>query len=164
MACLLLLTACGSNKAVKNPFKGKSGNFITAASISYKGVKALATISQATPLSCSFVFEAPRQVAGMGLVFQQDDVDVSYKGMGFTFARDFMPYGAVANITVQALNMVINDEELTVNAESEAPEIRGMVEAGEFILQIDRDTGEIVKLSVPTQELEIEFHNFRFLD
>ena len=164
LACLLLFTSCGAKQAVKNPFKGKSGNFITAAAIRYKGLEAIATISQVEPSSCSFVFEAPRPVAGMSFVFSQDDVDVHYKGMNLIFARDFMPYGAVANVTVQALGKVINDEELTVNAESDTPEIRGMAQTGEFILKIDRDTGEIAKLSVPAQELEIEFHNFRFLD
>ena len=164
MACILLFAACGAHRPVKNPFKGKSGNYITGATIRYQGLTALATVSQAEPSSCSFVLESPKHLAGMGYVFRQDDVDVNYKGMSFTFVRDFMPYSAVANITVQALSRVINDDELTVTAENDEHKIRGTVETGEFILTIDRDTGEIRKLLVPAQEIEIEFHNFRFLD
>jgi hypothetical protein len=161
---LLVFTACGA-LPVKNPLRGRSGNYVTAADFTYKEHEFAAVISQETPSSCVVAFDFPNTVAGLEIVFQKDDAKINYKGLSFTFDRESMPPGAAANVAVTAIGAAMTGESLEIfRKDDNHIEIAGMTENGEFKLVAERKTGELIKLSVPAQELEIAFNNFRFLD
>lgn len=167
LAFLLLFCGCGTtgeNVPGKTPLAEHSGNYRTTAHINYKDLKASASISQETPSSCSVVFESPPSLKEMAFVFRQDSVDLSYKGLSFSFNPDSMPGGAVAKLAVSAINKAMKDEGLNVALDGSALEVTGMLENGEFSLKLDGKTGNLLKLSVPAEELEIEFVNFQFFD
>lgn len=141
-----------------------TGNYYTAAKITYKELKARALISQETPASCSVVFESPQSLSDMAFVFRRDNVDVNYKGLSFTFEQDSLPAAAVAKLAVSAINRAMRDDGLEVMLDNGTFEVKGMLESGEFILKINEETGSLMKLLIPAEELEIEFENFTFLD
>lgn len=171
LKCILLmifsviLSGCAKEPAKsKLPLKEHAGGYSTTANITYKELRAVAAISQETPSSCSVTFESPPSLESMGFIFRQDGVDMSYKGLSFSFEPDSLPGGAVARLAVSAINKAMNDDGLSVGIDGSALEVRGIMESGDFILRMDKETGNLIKLSVPGEELEIEFVNFRFLD
>lgn len=158
-------TGCAKKQPdTKEPLKGRTGNYTTTAKIGYRDLQATARISQESPSSCAVTFESPESLEDMGFIFREDSVDLSYKGLSVTFEPDTLPGGAVAKMAVTAINKAMKDDGLTVAMTDGALEIRGMMESGEFILTINKETGNLMKLSVPAEELEIEFANFKFLD
>lgn len=165
-ALCLGLAACsgGPPEPPQAPLAGRSGNYNTQAVIRYKELSATAIIAQKTPESCSLNFTSPDSLKDMAFVFHRDSVDVSFKGSSFRFDPRSVPGGAVANVTVTAISKALQDDGITVNRTDQGTELTGMLGVGEFTLSLDPESGSLVKLSVPSEELEIEFQNFRFLD
>ena len=160
--CAAVLCACG-NPQPANPLPKQSGNFETAAEIRYKELKATASVSRETPDSCTVVFASPPSLKDMSFVFRRDSVDLSYKGLGFRFDPDSLPGGAVAGLTVSAINRAMSDDGLTLDYADGKLGITGIMDSGEFHLLLDQQSGNLLKLSIPAEELEIAFVNFHFL-
>lgn len=161
-----LLGGCGPSPPAEpsSPLEGRSGNYDTTAVITYKELKATATISQESPESCLVRFASPDSLGDMAFVFRRDSVDVSYKGLAFQFDPQSLPGGAVAKVAVNAVNKAMMGDGVSLALTDAGMELTGMLEVGEFKLRLDADDGNLLKLSVPSEELEIEFVNFRFLD
>lgn len=162
---VLLFSACGGKaKKPEDIFEGRSGNYSTAARISYKGLNAQAAISQETPASCAVAFTAPASLKDMAFVFRQDSVDLSYKGLRFRFEQASVPLAAVARLAVSTINYAMRGDGVEAARVGDAVEITGIQENGSFLLRVDAETGRPIKLLIPAEELEIEFDNFTFLD
>lgn len=166
--CIVLTAAAGCAKKAaweKEPFEGHTGNYSAVVRIKSHEMEAMALILQETPSSCSVEFELPESLRGMTFVFRNDTVDLSYKGLDFQFEPDSLPQGAAAKLMVSAISRAMRGgDEITVQGEEGILRLSGMMESGEFSLELDRESGEPVKLSIPGEELEIEFSKFRFLD
>jgi hypothetical protein len=99
----------------------------------------------------------------MAFVFHGDTVDLSYKGLSFSFDPQSLPGGAVAQIAVSSINRAMKDDGITMDYSAGALTLSGIMESGEFTLRLDKENGNLIKLWVPSEELEIEFANFTFL-
>ncbi|MCL2055733.1 MAG: hypothetical protein FWH02_00765 [Oscillospiraceae bacterium] len=159
------ISAC-QKAAVKhqNPLLKQSGNFDTTANIKYRDLHATATITRETPGACSVSFTSPASLADMSFVFHDGVVDIAYKGIGFTFSPNSLPGGAVAKVAVAAINKAMRDDGLEVEYTEGALILNGIMENGAFTLRIDPESGNLLKLAIPAQQLEIDFFGFNFLD
>jgi hypothetical protein len=151
-------------KAPTNPLINHIGNFDTTANITYRDLKATATITQETPQSCAITFSSPASLQDMSFVFREGVVDLGYKGVSFTFDPQTLPGGALAKIAVAGVNKAMKDDGITVDYTEGVLSLSGLLESGEFTLRLDPENGNLLKLLVPAEDLEIEFVNFTFLD
>lgn len=161
------LSACSRQTPVRTPVNlltEHSGNFDATANITYKELRATATIVQETPRACSVTFSSPASLKDMSFVFREGVVDMAYKGLAFTFDPQSLPGGAAAKIAVAGINRAMKDDGITVDYTEGILSLSGIMESGEFSLRLDPESGNLMKLSVPAEELEIEFINFTFLD
>lgn len=165
---LALALLCGCSQASpskpESPLAGHAGSYEATAHISHQGREAAATISQSTPEACTVVFTAPDSLKDMTFVFQRDSVEVGYKGLAFRFGPNLLPGGAAANVAVSAINRSIQDDGIQMVKTDADIQLTGTLEAGAFTLYLEPQEGRVTKLSLPGEELEIKFENFRFLD
>ena len=161
---LLALTSCSRPKTPETLFEGHSGNFDTTANISYRELSATARITRETPRSCSVTFTSPESLADVAFIFWSDRVELNYKAMSFTFDPNSVPGGAVARIAVGAINAALSGKGLAVQYEDSALTLSGTLDSGDFILRVDQNDQSLLRLSIPEQQLDIEFINFTFLD
>ena len=162
----LIFSACSRSTGPtdKNILMDRTGNYETTASITYKDLQATAQISRETPRSCSVMFTSPKSLADMSFIFYEDAVDLAYKGLSFSFNPGSVPGGAAAKIAVELINRSMRDDGVSVDYSAGILTLSGIMESGEFSLRLDRENGNLLTLSVPAEDLEIEFINFRFLD
>ena len=160
------LCACGSAAPAEPvpPLAGHTGNYDTQAKITCGELSATATVSQESPDACTVTFTSPDSLEDMAFLFRQDSVDVSYKDLGFQFDPGSVPGGAIAKVMVSAVGKAMRDDGVTAESTEAGTELSGTLETGAFTLRLDPESGSPLKLSVPSEELEIEFVNFRFLD
>lgn len=169
-AFFLILTQCNKNGGTPFPPAGNqilkklSGNFKTTARITYRGLTATAEITQDSPESCTVAFSAPDSLNGMSIHFTSESVEVSYKGLGFAFDPTALPGASVAKTAVSAINTALRDDGLKLEQLEGTLSVAGTSDSGAFTLLLEPDSGRLLKLSVPQQELEIEFENFAFLE
>jgi len=161
---LLTLVSCSRPKTPENLFEEHSGNFDTVANISYKELSATARITRETPRSCSVTFTSPESLSDIAFVFWDDRVELNYKAMSFAFDPNSVPGGAVARIAVGAINTALDGRGLAVEYTDNALTLSGALDSGSFTLRVDQNDQSLLKLSIPDQQLDIEFVNFSFLD
>lgn len=140
-----------------------NSGFETTAVIHYKEIEAQAVMNKQDTGGCSIEFSSPKGLEGMRVEFLQEKVQVAYKGLSFDFNPDSMPGKAVAKMVVSAIDAATKEEGVRVSLENDVLTMTGTIESGEFILKLDPKQGNILKLSIPQSELEIEFLNFKFM-
>lgn len=164
VAIMLVLFLSPRKKARDSVFEDKSGNFETTANIKYKEIEATAVIKQESPKSCSVTFSSPPSLKDMEFNFHSEGIDLTYKGLSFTFDPSSLPGKAVAEIVVKSIQKAFKNENISLDFKDDVITIAGVLESGEFILTLDAQSENLLKLSIPGEELEIEFINFKFLD
>lgn len=99
------------------------------------------------------------------MVFYTDRVTVQYREMAFDFVPDSLPGKAASKLVIDALNAAMSDSGITVEQNKEGQFIvSGKLKEGDFSLLLDAQTGNILKLSIPDSELEMEVLNFKILE
>ena len=67
-------------------------------------------------------------------------------------------------MVLTTLNAALNDDGISVREEEGRLIVDGTIDAGDFSLIIDAENGNILKLSMPENDLELEVLNFKFLE
>lgn len=137
-----------------------SDSFEATAIIRYKDFNANAVIHQDTQ-ACSLSFTSPDTLKDMSVTYGSKGVDLSYKGLSFTFDQDSIPGGAVAQMTMTAIGEAIRGQSEAKVANGTA-QYTGTTDAGNFTLTAD-ENGRLLYLSIPQAELEIEFVEYAAL-
>lgn len=169
LGVVLLFDLLGGSDKLKDNTKDKviaktQEAFETTANIKYKDIEAAVVIVNTPPKTCTVEFLSPKGIKGMSFFFEGNDISIDYNGMSFTFNPNTLPGGAVAKMVVSTINAATSKEGVTVALEKNVLEIAGESEAGAFILKLDRDNGNFIRLSIPENEFEMEFVNFNFLE
>lgn len=169
-AAVLLLSAAGCNtgqnqeKTAEEVRRKLNQSFQTTAKVKYKELETVIKLYK-KPMNCADVtFESPDSLKDMRLTFYTDKVSIQYKDMSFDFLPDSMPGQAASKLVLSALNTALNDDGVSIEQKDGQLLIKGKISEGEFLLMIDAESGNILKLSIPDSELEMEILNFKILE
>lgn len=159
------VTGCALKKQSVKPQNRAihAAGFDTTAEIKYKTLSATAKISQETPAQCTVAFSSPESLEGLSFAFHENGVDMAYRGLMFTFDPDSVPGTAAASMAVRAINAVMRDQGVELRSDGSFIELQGTMDSGEFLLRVDAESGNLLKLSVPDEDFEIVFGGFTFL-
>ncbi|MEM1483402.1 hypothetical protein V6615_00830 [Oscillospiraceae bacterium PP1C4] len=170
LAATMLLTLGGCNskkekeKAAADVQSKISQSFQTTAKVNYKDLEAVMTIYK-KPMNCATVmFESPDSLKDMKLTFYPEKVGIEYKDMKFDFVPDSLPGKAASKLVLSALNTAMNDDGVSIEQNGSQLIINGKIDAGDFSLVIDAASGNILKLTIPNSDLEMEILNFKILE
>ncbi len=162
------LSACGTEKLNAQEQaqiqENLSKSYETTAKVKYHDFETVMTVYK-KPMNCATVrFESPENLKDFKLTYYTDKVAVDYKEMHFDFLPDTLPGKAASSLVVSALNSAMNDTGVTVEQKEKQLIVEGELDAGSFSLVVDRENGNILKLSIPASELEMEILNFKILE
>lgn len=169
-ACIVLsLAGCDGKKqedtkALEQAKKQLNSSFQTTARVRYKDLETQMVIYK-KPMNCAVVtFDSPKSLQDMKLTFYTEKVAVQYKDMNFDFIPDSVPGQAASKLILSALNNAMAEEGVQITQQEQTLVISGQIEEGDFKLTLDRENGNILKLSVPDSQLDIEILNFKILE
>ncbi len=167
-AAMLILSGCTGRqteeKLTEQAQETLQKSYQTTAKVTYQDLEAVMVIYK-EPANCAQVtFESPESLRDMKMTFYTDRVKLSYQELEFDFVPDSLPGNAAAQLILTALNNALKDEGVSVKQEGEALVVSGSTDEGEFYLLIDRENGNILRLSIPEKELTMEVLNFKFLE
>lgn len=162
------LSACGTQKLNAQEQaqikENLSKSYETTAEVKYHDFETVMTVYK-KPMNCATVrFDSPENLKDFKLTYYTDKVAVDYKDMHFDFLPDTLPGKAASSLVVSALNSAMNDTGVSVEQKEEQLIVKGEMDEGSFSLVIDRNNGNILKLSIPASELEMEILNFKILE
>ena len=101
---------------------------------------------------------------GLNFLFEKDSMTVDYKGMKVTMDPADLPDSAVAKLLISAIDQAAKKDGVSVSFEDAALVISGETADSTFYLRIDATDANVMTLSVPAEELEVEFVNFSFIN
>lgn len=170
-SAVALIVICGGCKSADQKArtaaeqqKKISQSFQTTAKVKYKELETVMTIYK-KPMNCAIVtFDSPESLKDMKMTFYTDKVELSYNDLSFDFVPDSVPGKAASQIVLSALNTALNDDGVSIEQKEGQLIINGVIEAGEFSLVVDAKNGNILKLSIPESELDLEVLNFKILE
>ena len=167
-ALLLALGGCkardGGEAGLEKARQQLGQSFETTARVKYRELEAVMKLYK-KPMNCAAVtFEAPDSLRDMKMTFFTDRVTFSYKDLSFDFVPDSVPGKAASKLVVDAVNAALADEGVKVERQEGRLLVSGQLDGGEFLLTVDAESGNILKLSIPESELELEILNFKILE
>lgn len=65
---------------------------------------------------------------------------------------------------LSALNAALNDQGVRFEEQDGKLVVTGKIEEGDFSLVVDGENGNILKLSIPQNDFEVEILNFKILE
>ena len=164
----VMLSACGAKKTNEQEQallrENLSKSYETTARVKYHDLETVMTIYK-KPMNCAVIrFESPDSLKDFQMTYYTDKVAVDYKDMNFDFLPDTLPGKAASNLVISALNAAMNDNGIAMEQKGKQLVVNGEMEEGSFSLVLDRENGNILKLSIPSSELEMEILTFKILE
>lgn len=139
--------------------------FESTVAIKYKDIDATAKIAKQAPGYCKVTFDSPETLKDMAIEFTVDKVKIDYKKLHTSFKPSSLPGSAVSKLLVSAIDSATQKDGVRVQYKDDVLLLKGEMEENnaEFILRIDPKNGNLIRLSVPSDEFEAEFSNFVFI-
>ncbi len=140
------------------------GGYQTTTKVKYQELEATMTIYQ-PPMNCAqVVFDSPPSLQNLKMTFFTDRTKLEYEGKSFEFSAGSLPSKAAAQLVISALNAVTQDQGITVRQQDDKLVIQGELADGSFSLEADGKSGNLLTLSIPERELELEILDFHILE
>lgn len=168
VAMLFTAVSCSSTEPIQPSAPQTAAESLTqpfesTISVRYRDIDATAVLSKQSPGSCTVTFQSPATLRDMSMVFTADQVSLSYNQLRASFSPDTIPGAAVSKLLVSAINAAVKDQGVSVDYQDDVLTITGDLEAGSFSLSLDKESGNLLRLSVPEEDFEAEFSGFTIL-
>ena len=149
-AALLCLCSCGKKTTIDPITDG----FTAQATIRYKEMDVKGQFSCSSDGRVTMVFSEPKSLDGVTLGWTGEQMQMQLGGMSIAVAEDSMPDGGLIRCLVQVLSNVESKKGKQDGADYV---ISGKAEDKAYTLVCDADTGLPKSLSVPDENLTVEF-------
>ena len=146
---LVLVLCLSCSRPGKTPSKPDiPADISVTASIDYQGKTYEANV---TKTASTYVVEmaAPPMLKGLRWSFDGMNTEISYKGIKADLGDKSLLSGAISNAIIGAINNAAGDSGVKVSTKGSDYRLSGRTESGDYILSVDKSTGEIKKLEIP---------------
>lgn len=133
--------------------------FICDAVINYGELQANSSVKRYGKGMWENEFISPDTVAGVKLVFNNDEVTASYKGLEFSVPKSAMPFQSMLCCLIEAADNIYESQEITGSQEDGVICYEGTLEQGDYTICFNSETGFIQSFEMPNMELTMEFTN-----
>lgn len=163
-AFLLFLPGCKTKAAplrlpsqLDQPFKAK-------AIMEYDGLNISALFSKEAENRFCLEFQEPETLEGMSMLFEADQVTISYRGLTGSYRPGSLPQAAVGQLLTEAVGLLCRGEKLELELDGSALKATGVLAGKEdsFAAVIDASSGTLQTLAIPDRNFEVTFEDFSF--
>lgn len=135
-------------------------SFSCNASITYGELQSRSAIKRFGKGMWENEFISPDTVAGVKLVFQNDEVTASYKGLEFSVPKSAMPFQSMLSCLIQAADDIYESDEIICSEKDGVLTYEGKLEQGDYEICFNAESGFIQSFTMPNMELVIEFSDY----
>ena len=154
----VLLMACrGGRDAGGLPPLDLAKGFTAKADIRFGGIEATATLNRIADGICDVTLIAPKALNGMKFQYNGSDIEISYLGMSVKTSDDSLLANAMAAALVKAVDAAARDSGISMKKSGKTILMKGTNDNGAFELRLDKNTGALLSLKIPSMDLECTF-------
>ena len=157
---ILVLVLCFScSRPSAAPANGKPdipADISVTADIEYKGKNYQANIVK-TVSTYTVEMTEPPALKGLKWSFDGVDTELSYKGINVDLGDKSLLSGSISNAIIGSINNATGDSGVKLAASGNTYTLSGRTESGDYILSVDKSSGEIKKLEIPNIDFSALF-------
>lgn len=155
--CVFFMTACSTPmKSSTKRQNNLNSTFTAKMNVSLDKLNAEGTITRMGDGRWEAEFESPNTLSGVKLVFEENTVKASYKGLDFSVPKSALPVKAMLSNLIEAVDASARETELTGEEKEGLFCMEGSLEGGEYSLALDSN-GNIHTFEMPNNLLKIAF-------
>ncbi len=148
----------------KTPADKLLGSFESTITLDYGNFSATGYISRQPPAYFLLELSSPQELAGLRAELDGDVVNFTYKGVSIGLDPKTVPGSAALNMLAAAVDSAARQQGVRVAYNEGVVDISGEVAGGSFVLSLDKENGNLLKLTSPENKLDMRFSGFRFLE
>ena len=133
----------------------------TTASVTYNGTQMKLDLEKKEDGTTVVTFTEPKMLNGMNFSVGEEKITVGYLGLSFDIDPNNLSSSLIVSTMVDTFNQVAKGSGVEAKLADNALQVTGTTENVEFLLRLDRESGNALSLQVPSMGLEAEFENFR---
>ncbi len=157
------LCSCGAVKpSPERVTENLNSSYNTRAVVQYQDIKADIELLKEEG-RCLVTFDSPASLKDLSFDYDGELVTVNYGSLSFSVSPDSVPGQALSSLLISSLNKSLADSGVTIEDTGDAIKILGQTDTTQFELVLDRQNGNALSLSIPEDELNLDFYNFSFL-
>lgn len=104
-------------------------------------------------------FISPDTLAGITMSFDGDNVTANYKGLDFSIPKSALPVKSILCNLIDIIDETASQEKIEAEDKKDYLVIEGKAEQGDYTIQLDKNTGNLVSFEMPGLDLKINFSN-----
>ena len=90
----------------------------------------------------------------------EDNIEVGYLGMHFNIDPDNLSSSIIVSTIVSAFNTIASGSGITAEVDGSSLNVSGTTNNANFLLVLDKKSGNALNLEIPSMNLSAEFENF----
>ena len=165
LAVLFLLSLAGcsgcSGGQTQESAIQKLTSFSCKANITYGDFTASADVTRQADGETVFVLTEPESLRDMTFLFRSDQVSISYKGLTIDVSPTSFLASAAGSALVNSIDQTLKSENVEITKKDGVLEINSKSNSGNYTMQLDQTTGALLKLLVPSLDLQCDFTEFQ---
>lgn len=131
--------------------------FTAKANIHFGDIQATADINRIGDGVCNITLISPQALNGMNFQYNGSDIQISYLGMSVKMDDDSLLANAMTSAIVKAVDTAARGSGISMKKSGKTVVLKGEGDNGNFELQVDKNTGSLLKLTIPEMDLECTF-------
>ncbi len=158
---LLCLLFAGCNTAATAGERPIAVGFSCTATGTYRGDAVAGSVERNAAGLLTFTLSKPEELNGLTMTWDGQTVTLGMLGLTWSLSPEKVPSAALGKRLLQTLDAVVYSTADGVMTEDGRRKTTGDIEAGvTYTLYSDPETGALLALDVPSEELHLQFNDF----
>lgn len=149
-----------NNDGLKEISTKYSREYQTTANINYNGTNVKVNIEKTDDGTTEVSFEQPEMLDGMKFSVTDENIAVSYLGMTFNIDPENLSSSLIVSTIVGTFNTIASGTGISAEVDGSKLNVTGATDNVNFLLVLDKKSGNALNLEVPSMGLSAEFENF----
>ncbi len=163
---LLFMTLClvsCADSAANDTLPQTNRPFSAVLDIEIKDFSADAFLTYRNSASATLELTSPKDLETLVFNLEGEELSAKYKGLDFPLDDTNGQAVSAARLIFSAIANAGNSKDAKIDKERDEFTVSGNVLSYNYEMDFDRMSGAIESFTVPSQDLEVEFENFKFL-
>ncbi len=158
----LFFVSCADN-AVDDTLPQTNRPFSAELDIEIKDFSADAILTYRNSASATLELTSPKDLETLVFNLEGEELSAKYKGLDFPLADTNGQAVSAARLIFSAIANAGNSKDAQIDKDKDEFTVSGSVLSNNYEMEFNRMSGAIKSFTVPAQDLEVEFEDFKFL-
>ncbi len=158
---IFVIALCGCAKKAE-PISINT-NFSADCNIEYDKFKSQMFISRLGSGGWEMSFSSPETINGLAVTYENENTNLSYKGLAFSIPREDIPINAIVTNITAVFDNVSNKNNAEFAKKNGIVTACGRIDSGNYTIKFNEKDGSPLSLEIKQIDLKVEFKDYKIM-